>query len=51
MENLHVEKGSTGGTSSKGRRRLERERRKEQRHIQDGHKARVNSDKGSSQGE
>ena len=55
MEGLHVGEGSVEGNhsraSSKGHRRLEREYRNEQQHMQDGHKTRLDSDKGSSQGE
>lgn len=55
MESPHAGKGSIEGNhsraSSKGRKRLEREYRKEQQHMQDRHETRLDSDKGSSQGE
>lgn len=55
MEGPHKGEGSIAGNqsgaSSKGRRRLERERRKEQQHIQEGHDTKVDFDEGSSQGE
>ena len=45
MEGPHSEEGSVGGNhsraSSKGRRMLEREHRREQQHMQDGHETRV----------
>ena len=55
MENSHVGKGSAGGNHSRapssGCRRLEREHRREQQHMQDGHETKVDSNEGSSQGE
>ena len=38
----------TTRASSKGRKRLERECRKEQQHMQDGHETRLDSNEGSS---
>nr|POE62198.1 hypothetical protein CFP56_39526 [Quercus suber] len=55
MEGLHVGEGSARGNhlraSSKGHRRLEREHRREQQHMQEGYQTRHDSDEGSSQGE
>nr|POE46355.1 hypothetical protein CFP56_55215 [Quercus suber] len=55
MEGLHAEEGSVGGNYSRalsqGQMRLESERRREQQCMQEGHQTRLDSDKGSSQGE
>jgi len=52
MEGPHAREGSVEGNhsraSSKGRKRLGREHRKEQQHMQDGHETRLDSDEGSS---
>ena len=52
MEGPHVGEGSIGGNhtraSLRDHRRLERELRKEQQHMQDGHETKVDSDEGSS---
>lgn len=55
MEGPQSGEGSVAGNCSRalsqGQRRIERERRKEQQHIQDGHETRVDFDEGSSEGE
>jgi len=55
MEGLCDGEGSAGGNqlraSSRDWRRQERERKREQKHMQDGHETIVDSDEGSSQGE
>lgn len=55
MEGPHVDEGLVGGNNSKaslrGRRRLKRERRREQQCMQEGHRTRLNSDEGFLQGE
>ena len=55
MEGLHANEGSVGGNhsraSSRGLRTLERERRKEQQHIQEGYHTRHDFNERSSQGE
>ena len=55
MEGLHANEGLVGGNhsraSSRDRRMLERERRKEQQHVQEGYHTRHDFNEGSSQGE
>ena len=55
MEGLHANEGSVGGNHSRaslrGCRRLERERRKEQQHMQDGNHIKHDFNEGSSQKE
>ena len=55
MEGLHAKEGSIGRNhlraSSRGCKRLERKRIREQQHMQDGHETRLDSDEGSSQRE
>ena len=46
-----VSRGNRSRISSRGLRRLERERKKEQDHMQDGHETRVDLDEATSQGE
>lgn len=51
MEGPQAKEGEARNHSkalSRDQRRLERERRREQQHIQDGHEMRVDSDEGSS---
>lgn len=52
MEGPQAKKGFMAGNRSKAlswdQRRLERERRREQQHMQDGHEMRVDYDEGSS---
>ena len=54
MEGLHADEDSVGGNhskaSSRGRRRLERELRKEQQHMQEGYHTKHDSNEGSSKG-
>lgn len=47
-EGLIGSKGNRSRVSSHGQRRLERERKREQDHMQDKHKTRVDLDEGSS---
>ena len=55
MEGLHANEGSVGGNHSRaslrGCRRLERERRKEQQHMQEGNHTKHDFNEGSSQKE
>lgn len=55
MEGSHAEEGFVGGNhsraSSRGRKRLERERRREQQRMQEGNQTKYDLDEGSSQGE
>ena len=55
MEGSHVDEGSVGGNhsraSSRGRRWLEREHRKEQQQMQEGYHTRHDSNEGTSQWE
>ena len=55
MEGLHADEGSVEGNhlraSSRGRKRLEREHRKEQQRMQEGYQTRHDSVERSSQGE
>ena len=57
MEGPLAKEGSvgTGGNhsraSSRGQRRLERERRREQQHMQEGHQTKLDLDEGSSEEE
>lgn len=55
MEGPHAKEGSVGRKCSKafsrGRRWLERERKREQQCMQDGHEPRLDFDEGSSRGE
>lgn len=52
MEGPQAKEGFMAGNRSKAlsqdQRRLQRERRKEQQHMQDGHEMRVDSDEGFS---
>ena len=55
MEGPHAEEGSVRENhlraSSQGQRRLEREHKREQQRMQEGHQTKLDSDEGSSQGE
>ena len=57
MEGPHVEEGSVGlkgnhsRASSWGQKRVEREQRREQDRMQDGHQTKLDLNEGSSQGE
>ena len=50
-EGLVGSRGNRSRVSSRGQKRLEKELKREQDHMQDGHETRVDSDEGSSQGE